>query len=150
MESTTEIVIAAGPDAVFALAAAVEDWPRILPHYRYVRRLAGEGPRRTLEMAAWRDIYPVRWRAMVEPSADRRALRFTHVSGPVRGMEVEWRLTPVPGGTRVVIRHHHEPAGLRRRLFAKYIAGPLFIENIATKTLRCMKDEAERSSRTIT
>ncbi len=51
MESIIDIRIAAPPDVVFALAAAVEDWPRILPHYRWVKRLADTGPRRVVEMA---------------------------------------------------------------------------------------------------
>ena len=143
MESTTEIVIAADPDTVFKLAAAVEDWPRILPHYRWVRRLVDAGPRRIVEMAAWRDIYPVRWTAVVEPLADERKLRFTHVGGPVRGMEVEWRITPIPGGTHVAIWHHLTPKSLLRRLFVEHVAHRLFIQNIAGKTLRCMKREAE-------
>ena len=37
MEVTTRIRMRADPDVVFALAAAVEDWPRLLPHYRRVR-----------------------------------------------------------------------------------------------------------------
>jgi ribosome-associated toxin RatA of RatAB toxin-antitoxin module len=149
METTNEIVIGADPDTVFDLAAAVEDWPRILPHYRWVRRLTDEGTRRTVEMAAWRDVYPVRWTAVVEPAPGRRLLRFTHIGGPVRGMEVEWRLTPVAGGTHVVIRHRLDPRmGLLGRLFAEYIAGRLFIRNIAGKTLRCMKREAERRAGT--
>ena len=144
MESTTEIMIAAHPDAVFNLAATVEDWPRILPHYRWVRRLTGAGPRRIVEMAAWRDFYPVRWKAVVEPVPAERKLRFTHVGGPVRGMEVEWRITPVEGGSHVAIHHRLDPRlPVIGRLFAEYIANRLFIQNIAAKTLLCMKQTAE-------
>src|SRR5439155_22959061 len=39
METTTRIRVQADPDVVFALAAAVEDWPRLLPHYRGVQVL---------------------------------------------------------------------------------------------------------------
>jgi ribosome-associated toxin RatA of RatAB toxin-antitoxin module len=145
MESTIGITMAADPDAVFRLAAAVEDWPRILPHYRRVRLLADVPPRRIVEMAAWRDFYPVRWTAVVEPRPDERVLRFIHVDGPTRGMEVEWRLTPAAGGTRVQIWHRYQSrVPLIGPLFAEYIANRIFIRNIAGKTLRAMKRVAER------
>ena len=147
MESTTEIYITADPDVVFQLAAAVEEWPRILPHYRWIRRLADAGPRRIVEMAAWRDIYPVRWLAVVEPVPEERKLRFTHVGGPTRGMEVEWRLTPTEGGTHVAIWHRYQSSiPVVGRLFAEYVVGRLFIDNIAGKTLRAMKRAAERKA----
>ncbi len=145
MESLIDIRIAAEPEAVFELAAAVEEWPRILPHYRWVRRLAEAGPRRVVEMAAWRDFYPVRWTALVEPIPEQRLLRFTHLRGPTRGMEVEWRITPDAGGAHVAIWHRFESGiPLVGPLFAEYIAGRVFVNNIAGKTLRCMKREAER------
>lgn len=147
MESTTEIFIKADPDRVFALAAAVERWPRILPHYRWVRRLSGDDRRRTVEMAAWRDIYPVKWRSTVEAAPEQRRLRFVHTGGPARGMEVEWRVTPERGGTHVVIWHRlQSPIPLVGELFADYIVGRLFVNNIAGKTLRRMKLVAERQT----
>src|SRR5256885_1924638 len=66
MEMTTAIQMAADRDTVFALAAAVEHWPRILPHYRSVRLLRDDGRRRAAEMAASRDGLPVRWTAVQE------------------------------------------------------------------------------------
>ena len=145
MESLIEIRIAADPAVVFDLATAVEDWPRILPHYRWVRRLIEAGPRRIVEMAAWRDLYPVRWLALVEPLPDRRLLRFTHLRGPTSGMEVEWRITPADGGTHVAIWHRYQSTlPVVGPLFAEYVAGRIFVSNIAGKTLRCMKREAER------
>lgn len=150
METTTAIDIAADPDIVFGLAADVESWPRILPHYRWVRRIADGGPRYAVEMAAWRDMYPVRWTAVVEPLPAERVLRFTHVGGPTRGMEVEWRVSPTAGGTHVAIWHRYESKiPVVGRLFAEYIAGRIFIQNIAGKTLRCMKREAEKRAEVV-
>ena len=74
MDSRLTVHIHAPPERLFALIADVEGWPRLLPHYRWVRRLAADGSRWTLEMAAWRSLpglrgrgYPVRWTAVVEP-----------------------------------------------------------------------------------
>ena len=47
MDTCISRLVHAEPEIVFQLAAAVEDWPRILPHYRWVRVLASHGGRRT-------------------------------------------------------------------------------------------------------
>ena len=64
METSNEIVIRAPVERVFAYAADTERWPVILPHYRWVRRIKGTDDHKIVEMAAWRDIYPVRWTAV--------------------------------------------------------------------------------------
>jgi ribosome-associated toxin RatA of RatAB toxin-antitoxin module len=143
VESTLTIDIAAPPDAVFALAAAVEDWPAFLPHYRWVRRHGHAAGRRTFDMAARRDFCPVRWQAVVETDPVRRVVRFEHVGGPTTGMEVEWRLSTAGGGTHVILWHRFHS---RRRLIAPlydWVVQHIFIEHIAGKTLACMKREAE-------
>ncbi|MGQ4809026.1 hypothetical protein NKDENANG_02421 [Candidatus Entotheonellaceae bacterium PAL068K] len=48
---------------IFAMASAVEAWPRLLPHYRWVKVIAGNAPDRLAEMAAYRDGFSVRWTA---------------------------------------------------------------------------------------
>ena len=55
---------------IVALAADIERWPEILPHYRWVTPLAGGGDRKTVEMAARRGRIPVRWRAIQEIERD--------------------------------------------------------------------------------
>jgi hypothetical protein len=81
---------------------------------------------------------------LVEPHPETRRLRFYHVAGPTRGMEVEWRITPRHGGAHVEIWHRfHSRLPLVGGFYATYIAGKLFIDNIAGKTLQCMKREAE-------
>src|SRR4029077_17820143 len=92
--------IQADPDTVFRLAAAVEDWPRILPHYRWVRVLARTSQyRRTVEMAARRDVVgrlgiPLRWTAIETSEPRSRRLEFEHIRGVTRGMRVAWSIEP--------------------------------------------------------
>ena len=82
---------------VFAAASTVVRWPTILPHYRWVRVL-DDG---LVEMAAWRPFgggllkYPTWW--VSEMTVDRPAgeIRYRHVRGITRGMEVAWRLVEV-------------------------------------------------------
>jgi len=152
METTNELTIAAPPEAVFALAAATERWPAILPHYRRVRRIRGDDRAKVVEMAAWRDFglfrYPVRWTAEQVNLPEQLRIRFKHVRGISRGMDVEWRLTATPGGTHVVIWHEfHSNLPLVGEFFARRIVGQLFVANIAGKTLRRIKQLAERQMR---
>ena len=144
METTNEIVIGAPVEAVFALAAATEEWPRLLPHYRWVRRLRGDDRRKLVEMAARRDFYPVRWVAIQENYPETRRITFRHVRGITRGMDVEWRLVETADGTHVRIWHEfHADIPLVGELFAHQIVGRLFVSNIAGKTLRHIKAIAE-------
>ena len=147
METTTEIVIDAPPERIFALAADTESWPAILPHYRWVRRLRGTDDHKIVEMAAWRTIYPVRWTAVQRNYPATLRITFKHVRGISRGMDVEWKLTPADNGTHVRIWHEfHSGLPLVGDLFARRIVGDLFVSHIAGKTLRRIKELAEHDA----
>jgi uncharacterized membrane protein len=129
---------------IYRLAAAVERWPKILPHYRRVRVLRDDGACRLVEMAAMRDLIPVSWRAEQCRFPEEPRITFRHVRGITTGMEVEWRFTPLADGVRVAILHDLQLGWpLIGGLVAERIIGPLFIANIAGKTLRRIKQLAE-------
>ena len=153
MHTKNEILIRAGAAEVYGLAAPVERWPEILPHYRWVRVLedGGEG-RRVVEMAALRNFIPVRWRAeqLLFPEVPR--IVFRHVGGVTKGMEVEWVFAPQDDGVvRVSILHDLERglAGwpLVGGVVADRVVGPFFVSNIAGKTLGRIKELAEARAR---
>ncbi len=127
-------------DAVFAYAARVEDWPRLLPHYRDVRVVESRGNARIVEMRARRGAIPVWWwaRQVLLPAEGR--IRYTHVRGVTAGMEVEWRLAPAGDGVAVTIVHD---LSLRwpivGRAVADWIIGPQFVGPISGATLRRIK-----------
>ena len=122
MRSTIAVEVAASPDVVFALARDVERWERLLPHYARSRargRLADGAL--LVDFVARRPLIdlvglglPVTWRARTwsedDPVAPR--LRFVHVAGATKGMDVTWRLEPTADGaaTRVTIEHAFSPA----------------------------------------
>jgi uncharacterized membrane protein len=153
LHTKNEILIRAGAAEVYGLAAPVERWPEILPHYRWVRVLedGGEG-RRVVEMAALRNFIPVRWRAeqLLFPEVPR--IVFRHVGGVTKGMEVEWVFAPQDDGVvRVSILHDLERglAGwpLVGGVVADRVVGPFFVSNIAGKTLGRIKELAEARAR---
>lgn len=144
MHTENAIFVHADAQTVYRLAAAVERWPELLPHYRWVRVLEDDGQQRLLDMAARRDWIPVRWWAVQHRFPDIPRVTFRHVGGITRGMGVEWSFEPGPGGVEVRI-HHDLRLGwpILGALVADHIIGPLFVANIAGKTLRRIKELAE-------
>lgn len=140
MHTETAVRIAGSQEAIFGYAARVEDWPRLLPHYRSVRVVAASGNERVVEMRARRNRIPVWWWARQVILPAERRIRFTHLRGVTRGMEVEWRFTPAAGSVLVTIVHDLSLRWpLVGRVVAERIIGPMFVEPIAGATLRRIK-----------
>jgi len=142
--TTTTIEIAASPEAIFKLASATERWPEYLPHYRFVRVLEERGPVRVVEMAARRGWIPIRWVAEQKNDFARPHIAFLHLRGWTRGMEVEWRFWPVPGGTRVEIEHRLQfRFPVAAEWLGRRVVSDFFIDFVAKRTLARMKVLAE-------
>ena len=145
LTSRIGIAMHAPPERIFPLAADVERWPERLPHYRYVRRLRGAG--RRFAMGARRGPIPVRWEAIQSPRPDDGVIEFVHIGGVTRGMTVAWRLEPRADGsgmTDVSIEHRLELGWpIIGGWVARHIIGPQFVEAIAGRTLRRIRDLAE-------
>lgn len=144
----------ASPDIAFAVAADVERWPEILPHYRWVRFVRKDGfAAGMVEMAAWRRFGPVGWPTWwiseMSHDAERRTVVYRHVYGITTGMDVLWEVAPRPdGGSH--LRIVHEWTGpdwpLVGRFAADAVIGPHFVSAIAGRTLAGVAREAERRS----
>ena len=138
-------------DRVFAAASDVEHWPEILAHYRYVRVLARRPDGGLVEMSANRPFgplgWPTWWTSEMWVDRDRHLVRYRHVRGVTRGMDVVWQLEPDPAGTRVTIVHQWDgPAWpLMARPAAEWIIGPVFVHGIATRTLAGIAKAVERT-----
>jgi aromatase len=147
VETQTWLRVRADPRTVFDLAAAVEDWPRLLPHYRRVRVLADRGDRRIVEMAARRDAIPVRWTAEQRLFPSERRITFRHIGGITRGMEVAWTFTPGPDGVVLVrVWHGFCPRWpLVPDWLVHVVIGRIFVDNIARKTLRRIRELSEQA-----
>lgn len=141
------IAIRAPVARIFELAADVEAWPRILPHYRYVRRVPDPAGERRFAMGARRGPIPVRWEATQRLVPERNLIEFTHTGGVTRGMAVAWRLVERDDGiTDVSIEHELRLVWPLIGGFAvERVIGPQFIDAIAGRTLRRIKTLAERA-----
>lgn len=150
MHTETAVRIRGPIEAIFDYAARVENWPRLLPHYRDVRVLKDEGGIRLVAMKARRGWIPLSWWARQTLVPERHRIRFTHVRGVTRTMEVEWRLEPAGGGeVAVTILHDLRLSWpLIGRAVARWIIGPMFVEPTARATLRQIKRLVETGHRT--
>lgn len=146
MRTANTVQMAGDLDHIVALAVDTERWPEILPHYRWVRLLEGGGDHKTVEMAARRDRIPVKWRAIqtVDRDGPTPVIRFLHIGGVTKGMEVAWLFEPGPDAVSVTIDHEFTPPWpLVGNLIADRIIGPQFVEAIANKTLATIKGIVE-------
>ena len=129
--------------SIFETAANLELWPKILPHYRYIRYLERHPNRNVVVMAATRSGIPISWTSEQIIDAERVEICFHHLRAFTKGMHVVWTFQQTPHGVRVEIMHdlQFRPQGLAT--IADKVIGDFFIHNIANKTLRCMKTYME-------
>lgn len=140
------IHIAASGEVIYQLAERVENWPRILPHYRSVEIRGTRPEGRIVEMSAYRSgvPIPVRWRAIQRLDQARRRVHYRHIGGVTRGMVVEWRIEPSGGGQDITIVHDFTPNWpWPGPWIARHIVCGFFVHAIADRTLRYVKAEAE-------
>jgi ribosome-associated toxin RatA of RatAB toxin-antitoxin module len=150
MHKTNSIVMCAPKMTVFETAADLELWPRILPHYRYIRYLEHGPSRNVVVMAATRSGIPISLTSEQIIDRDRVEVRFRHLKAFTNGMRVIWTFQEVPAGVLVEIKHD---LAFRMKILApiaEKIIGDFFIHHIANKTLRCMKSYVEANTNKVT
>ena len=144
MKSVMRMPMRAPFERIFPLAAEVERWPEILPHYRFVESVPDPNGERRFAMGARRGPIPVRWEAIQRPLRHERRIEFEHTGGVTRGMVVAWRFEPAGDAWDVSIQHELD---LRWPVIggvvSDRIVGPQFIDAIAGRTLRTIKRLAE-------
>ena len=150
MHKTNTLLMHAPRTTIFETAANLELWPKILPHYRYIRFLERSADRNIVVMAARRSGIPISWTSEQIIDRSRLEIHFHHLKGWTKGMRVVWTFSDTRDGVLVMISHE-----LRFRIPAlapvvDLIIGDFFIHNIANKTLRCMKAYVEATANKVT
>jgi ribosome-associated toxin RatA of RatAB toxin-antitoxin module len=159
METVDERIVRAPIQSMFELASRVEEWPSHLSHYRYVRfrerRADGGG---LVEMSAYRPFdlpvgrlrinWPTWWLSEMAVDRKKPSIRFRHVGGITKGMDVEWTFVRASSGTHVRIVHVWD--GPRIPVVgvwaAMFVIGPVFVHGIASRTLAGLAAAAEREA----
>ena len=164
METLDERLVRATVKTIFELASRVENWPAHLSHYSYVRfrerRSDGGG---LVEMSAFRPFHiidtssaplrfnwPTWWLSEMSVNNSEPSIRFRHVGGVTKGMDVEWSFSPGPDGIDTHVRILHVWDGPALPVVgiwaAKHLIGPVFVHGIASRTLAGLATVAERQS----
>lgn len=156
---TENTIYMRGPKSrIFQLAADIQNWPTLLPHYRavVVFEQTDDGSRKVVEMAAERAefplpgfTFPVRWRSVqiCEPEAGR--IYFKHIGGIAKGMWVVWSLEDDPWGRGVKVTISHDltyPFAFLNGWFARDMVGDQFVHAIAGRTLATIKATVEKEA----
>lgn len=144
MHTGNSILIRAPKERIFETAADLSQWPRILPHYRYIDYLERGNDRHIVKMACYRTGIPIAWTSEEIIDRERLEVRFHHLKAFTKGMDVVWTFTDTNDGVRVDILHD-----LRFRIpllapIAEPIIGGFFISYIASQTLHHMKLHLEK------
>ena len=158
MHTENTVIIRGQKSRIFELAAAIENWPDILPHYRevFVFERSADGSRKVVEMAAVRDgfpvpgiKFPVRWQSVQVCEPDESKIYFKHTKGIAMGMWVVWDLVQNPDDSVSVTIGHDlvYPLAFLNGWFAKRLVGHIFVESIAGRTLATLKSIVESEAR---
>jgi ribosome-associated toxin RatA of RatAB toxin-antitoxin module len=146
VRTTIGIDVGAPPELVYRLARDVTRWSTILPHYSRSVAVRVDDGILVCDFVARRPYLPVlglgipvTWRSRTWHEPATRRLRFQHIAGATKGMDVTWTIEPEAGGTRVEIAHDFRP---RVPGFAAVVDG-LFTRPIAGRTLATFKALAE-------
>jgi coenzyme Q-binding protein COQ10 len=150
MRVLDEMVVHSPVRRIFALARDVERWPEYLEHYRFVRfnARAGDGGG-VVEMSANRPFgaldWPTWWRSDMQVIEEAPAVRFRHIAGITRGMDVEWSFEATAAGTHVRVLHvwNGPRWPLLGAVAATTVIGPVFVHGIASRTLAGLARVAE-------
>ena len=139
MHTATAITMRAPRERIFETAANLEDWPRILPHYRYIHYYERGPERNIVKMAATRTGIPIAWTSEQIIDRERMEVRFTHLKAFTKGMHVVWTFRDAPEGVHVEIVHDLDFRVRALAPLADWIIGEFMIGYVANQTLRRMK-----------
>ena len=143
---------------IFQLAADVQNWPEILPHYREVLvfEQSDDGSRKVVEMAAVRADFPakgrnflVRWQSVQICEPDTGKIYFKHLAGVALGMWVVWTIEDDLWGRGVAVTISHDltyPLPALNGWFARDMVGDQFVHAIAGRTLATIKEIIEKEA----
>ncbi len=151
IHTENSILMKATLERIFSVAADLSSWPRILPHYRWIKYHEQSALRNIVVMAAWRNIatiaglkIPIRWTSEQWIDRDKTEIRFRHLKSFSKGMMVVWSFTPTAEGCDVRITHDFSSSiPVIGVLLIEPIVGRFFAQYVADRTLACMKDFVE-------
>ena len=158
MHTENTVYVRGSKSRIFQLAADIQDWPHLLPHYREVSvfEQTDDGRRKVVEMSAVRNDFPargvqfpVRWQSVQVCEPETGRIYFKHLAGVARGMWVVWSLEDDKWGRGVKVTIRHDltyPLPFLNGWFAQDMVGTQFVGAIAGRTLTTIKAIVEKEA----
>ncbi len=144
VRTENSILINAPLEKIFETTSNLLLWPKVLPHYRWIRVLQTSDDGVIVKMAARRGWLPIQWMSRYRVDSNAHELHFEHLKAFTRGMQVRWTYKPAAEGVQVTISHELERATWFGRWFAHHVLGKMFIRPVATRTLSHFKQYLEQ------
>jgi len=145
VRTENSILIKAPLETIFETTSNLLLWPKVLPHYRWIRILKADDDGLIVNMAARRGWLPIQWTSRFQVDPNARELHFEHLKAFTRGMRVLWTYTTTPEGVRITISHELDRGSAFGRWFAQYVLGKMFIRPVAMRTLSHFKQYLEQN-----
>ena len=145
VRTENSILIKAPLERIFETTSNLLLWPKLLPHYRWIRIVKTDDDGLIVKMAARRGWLPIQWTSRFHVDPEAHELHFEHLKAFTRGMRVLWTYNPTPEGVRVAISHEQDHASAFGRWFAHHVLGEMFIRPVATRTLSHFKEYLEQN-----
>jgi ribosome-associated toxin RatA of RatAB toxin-antitoxin module len=145
VRTENSILIKAPLEKIFETTSNLLLWPKVLPHYRWIRILQAGDDGLVVKMGARRGSLPIQWTSRFRVDPNAHELHFEHLKAFTRGMRVLWTYTPTPEGVLVTISHELDRASALGRWFAHHVLGEIFIRPVATRTLSHFKEYLEQN-----
>lgn len=145
VRTENSILIKAPLEKIFEITSNLQLWPKLLPHYRWIRILKKDDSGMIVKMAARRGWLPIQWTSRFYADPGVHELHFEHLKAFTRGMQVLWTYTPTPDGVQVNISHELDRTSALGRWFAHRVLGEIFIGPVATRTLSRFKEYLEQN-----
>ncbi len=146
MHNECSMLIQAPLEKIYTMTSDLTCWPKLLPHYRWVRWISGGPDEGIIEMAAMRGIIPISWVSKYRRDPLEPMLTFRHLKAFTKGMEVRWIFRQEATGVRVTIEHDLEFRWPFLAPLAETIIGGFMIDWVAPRTLSTFKRLLEVSS----
>jgi hypothetical protein len=135
MRSEHQVMIPGTLADVLAVAASVERWSLLMPHYRWVRFIGRQGQGTVVEIGARRGPLWVRWTTEQLVFADEGRIVFRHLKGITTGLWTEWRLAQAGPRVAMVVSHDWQPGWPLIGPVAAAVFFRLLVEPLTQRTM---------------
>jgi len=142
MQTENSIVIKGDIDEVFSVVQDVERYPEFMPQFKETEIIKKDGNKILVKRRIKIGCLPLDWQSEMVIGKDRW-IKFTHLTGLLRGMETEWRFKETEEGVEIRVFHNLEIKIPIVGRIITFILWEAFIKKTAEIMLKKIKERVE-------